>query len=80
MSITRSDFPSCPSSVQTGQQGGKRAAAKQQGSGPRPAEARKETLVMLEDAEIDWDVADIQKVQQRAKVVTGASLHPSFWK
>ncbi len=26
---------------------------------------------MLEDAEVDWDVADIQKVQQRARNMTG---------
>ena len=26
---------------------------------------------MLEDAEVDWDVADLQKVQQRARIVTG---------
>ena len=35
---------------------------------------------MLEDAEVDWDVADIQKVQQRARNMTGrALLHCLLW-
>ncbi len=55
----------------TGQQGSTQARATHQGSsrGAHAAEARKETLVLLEDAEIDWDVGDIQKVQQRARDV-----------
>lgn len=55
----------------TGQQDSKQARTTHQGStrGAHAAEARKETLVLLEDAEIDWDVGDIHKVQQRARDV-----------
>ena len=31
---------------------------------------------MLEDAGVDWDVADLQKVQQRARITTGMAPLP----
>lgn len=63
-----------PSSAQPGQPGRKQATATPQKDGSHPSEARREAVVMLEDAEINWDVADIQKVQQRARNITGMAI------
>ena len=76
MSTRRGGLASLPSSLQPGQQSRQQAAAAPKGNGSRFPVARNEAVVMLEDAEVDWDVADIQKVQQRARDATGtAPLH-----
>ena len=71
MSTTNRGISSHPISAQSRQQGVKQATATRQKDGSHPPEARREAVVMLEDAEINWDVADIQKVQQRARNMTG---------
>ncbi|CAL5219574.1 g1434 [Coccomyxa viridis] len=71
VSMKHGGLASRPSSAQAGQQGRKQAAATLEGSASRLPGTRNEAVVMLEDAEVDWDVADIQKVQQRARNMTG---------
>ena len=80
MSMKHGGLASRPSSAQAGQQGRKQAAATLEGSASHLPGTRNEAVVMLEDAEVDWDVADIQKVQQRARNMTGrALLHCLLW-
>lgn len=60
-----------------GQQTRKQAPAVQERSsnGLRCPEGRKEAVILLEEADFDWDVEDLQKVQQRARDAPSA-LHP----
>lgn len=68
-SINRQPFTSQGVGSLPGQQTRKQAPAAQgrSSNGPGSPEARKEAVILLEEAGIDWDLGDLQKVQQRAR-------------